>query len=263
MTWVATAVAGAAVVGAGASVASGSMQSSADSAAAGMQQSQYSNTAQLEAPFVQAGSGATTALAELLGVQPGSYGALPNGYLTQQQTAPFSFDPSSITSSPGYQFAQQQGLSAVANSEAPNVGALSGPALKALTSFSTGTAEQYYNDYYNQALNTYNTNFSTQQTSQNNIFNRLSALAGIGQSAASQQATSGSQLATGAAQATAASGASQGAAAIGVGNAASSAANGYALSSILSANSASNPLATGSEFDGTAQGTLISGVGAP
>jgi hypothetical protein len=178
---------------------------------------------------MQAGQTATTQLSSLL--QPG-------GYLNNQASTPFSFDPSSVTSSPGYQFAQKQGLSAVANNEAPNVGALSGPALKALTNFSTGTAAQYYNDYFNQAQSQYSTNFNTQQAQQNNIFSRLSAIAGLGQNAASNTGTAGTQLGIGAGQATAGAGASQAAGTVGAANAIGSgisgAGNSYALSSILS-----------------------------
>jgi hypothetical protein len=169
---------------------------------------------------------------------------------------PFSFDPSSITSSPGYQFSQTQGLQQAQNAIAPNVGALSGPALQAMTNYATGNAEQYYNNYYNQAATTYNTNLNSLTSQQNNIFNRLSSIAGLGQNAATQTGNAGAQLSSGVAQATAGAGASEAAGTVGLTNSLASgisgAGNSYALSSILNNNSST---ANGSEFDGTAAGT--------
>lgn len=246
-------LAGSAISSSGAKSAANT-QANADNTAAADQMSMFNTINGQEQPFMQAGYGATTSLQQLLGLAPGtsSTGGLPNGYLTsgspQAQTVP-TFNASTVTNSPGYQFAQQQGLSQVANSEAPNVGALSGPALKALTNFSSGTAAQYYNDYFNQANTQFNqgtTAFNEQQSNQNNIFSRLSAIAGLGQNAASNTGTAGTALGTGAAQATAASGAASAAGTVGSSNAISgglsNAGNSYALSSILNNNStAANP----------------------
>lgn len=266
---IAAAIAGGAVVG---GVASGigsesaaNTQASAQNNATAEQQQMFDTVNGQEQPFRQAGVNATSSLQQLLGLTPGSPGGgLPNGYLTQTM-GPFSFNPSSITSSPGYQFSQTQGLEQTQNSLAPNVGALSGPTLQALTNFATGNAEQYYNNYFDQAATQYGTNLNSLTTQQNNIFDRLQAIAGLGQNAASNTGTAGTALGTGIAQSTAAAGASQAAGTVGaanaIGGALGGAGNSYALSSILSNNSASNPLASGSEFNGTAQGTLLSGVG--
>lgn len=251
-------VAGSAMSSSAASSAANT-QAGAQEQAAAIQQGMFDTINGQEQPFMQAGYGATSALSQLLGLSPGGGAAgLPNGYLTQgtprtqtPQTAP-TFDASTVTNSPGYQFAQQQGLQQVANAEAPNVGALSGPALKALTSFASGTAAQYYNDYFNQANTVFNqgttafnegtTAFNEQQSNQQNIFSRLSAIAGLGQNAASNTGTAGTALGTGTAQAVAGAGASQAAGTVGSANAISSglsslASNPYALSSILNNNS--------------------------
>lgn len=236
MSAIATAVVGGAVIsgviGAAGAKSAANTQASAENQASSDQMSMFNTIQGQEQPFLQAGQGATTQLSSML--QPG-------GYLNNQTSTPFSFNPSSITSSPGYQFAQTQGLQQTQNAIAPNVGALSGPALQALTNYSTGNAEQYYNNYFNQAQSAYNTNFNTQQTQQQNIFSRLSGIAGLGQNAASNTGTAGTALGTGAAQATAAAGGAQAAGTVGaanaLGGAASSAGNGYALSSILNANS--------------------------
>lgn len=217
-------VASAAISSSGAQSAANT-QASADQNATQAQLSMFNTINGQEQPFMNAGYGATTQLNSML--QPG-------GYLNNQ-TAP-TFNSSTVTNSPGYQFAQQQGLSQVANAEAPNVGALSGPALKALTNFSSGTAAQYYNDYFNQA----NTVFNQGQAQQNNIFSRLSGIAGLGQNAASNVGTAGTSLGTGAAQSTAAAGAASAAGTVGSANAISggltSAGNYAALSGILSNN---------------------------
>lgn len=262
-------LAGSAISSSGAKSAANT-QANADTTAAGDQLSMFNTINGQEQPFMNAGYGATTSLQQLLGISPGTSGtgSLPNGYLTSAaptqtpQSAP-TFNASTVTNSPGYQFAQQQGLSQVANAEAPNVGALSGPALKALTNFSSGTAAQYYNDYFNQANTAFNqgatafnegtTAFNEGQDQQQNIFSRLQEIAGIGQNAASNTGTAGTQLGTGAAQATAASGAASAAGTVGASNAISgglaNAGNSYALNSILSNNSsgsaASNNLGTG------------------
>lgn len=230
MSWVAAAVVGGSVIGgvissAGAKSAANT-QASADNNATSAQLSMFNTINGQEQPFMQAGVGATNTLNALL---------TPGQYLDTAVNP--TFDSSTVTNSPGYQFAQQQGLSQVANAEAPNVGALSGPALKALTNFSSGTAAQYYNDYFNQA----NTVFQQGQEQQNNIFSRLSGIAGLGQNAASQVGTAGTALGTGAAQSTAAAGAASAAGTVGAANALgsgiSNAGGGYALSSILNNNS--------------------------
>lgn len=206
MPWGVAAAVGASVVGS--AIQGSAAQSAADTQANAQQQasanqlSMFNTINQQEQPFMQAGYGATTALNQLLGLAPGNVGNLQNGYLTQ------TFDPSSIASSPGYQFAQKQAMQSVLNADTPAVGALSGPAMRDLLNASTGVAEQYYNNYFNQF-----------QSQQQNIFGRLSGLAGLGQNAATNTSTAGTQLGIGAAQAGAAAGASQAAGTIGAGNA--------------------------------------------
>lgn len=278
MSFVAVAVGGAALVGGVASAvissdgakSAANTQASADENATQAQLSMFDTLQGNEQPYMTAGSNATASLSQLLGLTPGtsSTGGLPNSYLTQTM-APFSFNPSSITSSPGYQFSQTQGIQQTQNGLAPNVGALSGPALQAMTNYATGNAEQYYNNYFNQAQSQYSTNLNSLTSQQNNIFDRLSSIAGIGQNAAAGTGNAGAQLGTGAAQSTAAAGAAQAAGTVGSANAISGglssgisgAGNGFALSSILNNNGAATGTAAGSEFDGTAQGTLLSGVG--
>ena len=123
---------------------------------------------------------------------PTSSGGIPTGYFNE------TFNPSSMASDPAYQFALKQGNQNITNGSAPTVGALSGANQKALTSFDVGTTNQWENQYYNQFVN-----------NQNSIFSRLSAIAGLGQNAATQTGNNGAQLGSGIAQSTAAAGAAQ------------------------------------------------------
>ena len=224
---------GSAVISANGAKSAANTQANAENQASSDQMSMFNTIQGQEQPFMNAGVTATNQLNSL---------TAPGGYLNNQTSTPFSFNPSSITSSPGYQFSQTQGLQQTQNAIAPNVGALSGPALQALTNYATGNAEQYYNNYFNQAQSQYQTNFNANQTQQQNIFSRLSTIAGIGQNAASNTGTAGAALGTGAAQATAAAGGASAAGTVGAANALSngisSAGNYAALSGILSNNNA-------------------------
>jgi hypothetical protein len=192
-------VAGAAI-GAIGSVVAGGEQASAQEKAANTQAQMFNTITQQEQPFIQGGYGAETTLSQLLGTSAatGVGGTaqgtnLPGGYLTQ------TFNPTQdqLNNYPGYQFALKTGGQAVRNSDTPGVGSLSGAALKDLTNFNVGTANTYYGNYFNQF-----------QQQQNNIFNRLSQIATIGQNAAGNLGSSGTQLGTGIAQAQAAAGSS-------------------------------------------------------
>ncbi len=209
--WVAAAVVGGAVIGAvGSNMAAGT-QASAQEQAANTQQSMFNTLTSQEQPFMQAGYGATSTLNQLLGTSAatGAGGTaegtgLPGGYLTQ------TFNPTQaqLNAYPGYQFALQTGGQAVRNADTPGVGALSGPALKDLMSFNQGLANTNYSNYFNQF-----------QTQQNNIFSRLSGIAQMGQNAAGNLGSSGTQLGTGIAQAQAGAGASLAAGMVGSTNA--------------------------------------------
>lgn len=94
---------------------------------------------------------------------------LPTGFLTQL----FTPDAFKAGMDPGYQWRLQQGAQGVMNTAAAGSGALSGPALKALMDYNQGAASQEYQAAFNRF-----------QTQQGNIFQRLTAMAGLGQNAA-------------------------------------------------------------------------------
>lgn len=240
--WVAGAILGSSLLSSSASQSAADTQASSQQQAAATQQQMFNTINQNEQPFMQAGVGATQTLSQLLGTAPGtpsSGGA--NGSLTQ----PFNPTQDQLNNYPGYQFALQTGAQATRNADTPGMGALSGAALKDLTNFDVGAASQNYQNYFN------NTN-----TQQNNIFARLSGIAGLGQNAASNVGTSGTSLGTGIAQAQAAAGGSQAAGIVGSANALSGSAvplaylmsgnNGSSVSqsAINAANQSSDPIAS-------------------
>src|ERR1035438_6520157 len=142
---------------------------------------------------MQAGYGATTALTS----QFGTAGAPGN--------APFTAQDYLANQDPGYQFQLQTGGQALRNADTPGVGSLSGQSLKDLMTFNQNTAATGYQNAFNRY-----------QTQNNNVYARLSGLAGLGQNAASNTGTAGTSLGTGAAQSTAAAGAATAGGTVGV-----------------------------------------------
>lgn len=98
---------------------------------------------------------------------------------------------------PGYQFARNQGISAIDNSAASSGSLHSGATMRRQMEYGTGLANQEYNNY----------------------LNRLTGGAASGQAAAGNQANAGANFAAGGSAAIGARGDAQAAGAIGVGNA--------------------------------------------
>ena len=117
-------------------------------------------------PYINSGSTAINGLQSL---------ASPNGPLSQQ----FSFNPTDLQNDPGYQFTLQQGQQALQRSAAAQGNLFSSGTLKSLAGYTTGTANQYFNDAYNRAANTFNIN---RQGTLSQI-GTLQGLAGLGSSA--------------------------------------------------------------------------------
>lgn len=197
-----------------------------------------------EQPFITGGQTALNSLLQGEGLAKGSSGGVPNGYLTEQ----FNPTQAQLNAYPGYQFQLQTGGQALENANTPGVGALSGAALKSLMSFNQGTAASNYQNYFNQF-----------QTQQNNIFNRLSGIASLGQNAAGQLGNNGAQLGTGIAQAQAAA---AGSIASGIAGAGNSASQGALLSTLMGGGGGlyDSSIANSTQFQGGA-GLDVSGVG--
>jgi len=93
----------------------------------------------------------------------------------------FSFNPTDLSSDPGYMFTLQQGQKAIQQAAAAKGGLFSSSTLKGLAGYTTGTANQYFNDAFNRALNTYTTNRGTALSRAST----LQGLAGMGYGATS------------------------------------------------------------------------------
>lgn len=126
-------------------------------------------------PFTSLGTSSAQSLQQAL--QPG--GSLTQGY--GAFTAPTA---AQAEQQPGYQFTLQQGEQALQNSAAASGGLLSTGTAKNLENYAQGLASTNYNNVYNQALQTYGTNFNTFNSNQANLYNRLAGTTGLGESAA-------------------------------------------------------------------------------
>lgn len=126
-------------------------------------------------------------------------------------TQPFDVEQFYKYQDPGYAFQLQQGQQAVQNRNSAGSGALSGAAYKDLIGYNQGMASTSYGDAFNRY-----------QTTQGNIFSRLSELAGLGQNAAAGVGNQGTQLAGNAGQFLSNAGTAAGAGIVGAGNALSS-----------------------------------------
>lgn len=156
-------------------------QLSAQDKANAQQQANWEQTQANMKPWLTAGQTAVNSL---------SAGTSPGG---QFSSVPI-FNPNSVnlTQDPGYQFRMQQGVNALtaAGSAAGNLG--SGNLGVALTNYGQQFGSQEYGAAYSRAMD----QFNSQLNAQNTMFNRLSGIAGTGQTASNQLASYGAQNAT-------------------------------------------------------------------
>lgn len=151
-------------------------------------------------------------------LQPQNSG-IPQNYFTHQ----FGANDLNANLAPNYGFMLDQGQRATNNANNATGGVLSGNALQGLDTFT----QNYASNAYQNALS----NYTGQQT---NIFNRLSSIAGLGQTANQTSATSGTQLGIGMANSQQNAGAAQAAGTIGTANALNSAVSGAGAYPFLS-----------------------------
>lgn len=124
-----------------------------------------------QAPYRNAGK---TALKDMVA------GTAPGGYFSHQ----FNANDLNANLAPNYEFMRDQGLGAIRNQLSAQGGLLSGNTLKGINDY----AMNYAGNAYQQAFQNYTAN-------QTNIFNRLSNIAGLGQTA--NQATGNAAIQTG------------------------------------------------------------------
>lgn len=223
MSGIATAIVGSAVIG-------GVMSSKAAGSAADaqIQSTNAANATQLEMfnqnradqqPWREAG---VTALGQL------GAGTVNGGDFNRD------FTMADFTKDPGYEFRMQQGQRGLDSSAAARGGALSGGAIKASERYNQDYASGEYQNAYNR--------FNADRTAR---FNRLSSLAGVGQTATNQVGAQGAQVASSIAENQIGAGNARASGYIGQGNAVSGAANtlgNFAMNSMYM-NQGSNPYA--------------------
>lgn len=197
------------IIGAGAAKSAANTAADASNRATDAQLGMFNTLNNQSAPYRQAGY---TALNDISGMK---------GYFNHQ------FDANDLKTNlaPNYQFQLDQGLGAVKNAENLKTG-FSGNFIKGVNDY----AQNYAGGAYQQAFNNYTTN-------QNNIFNRLSSIAGLGQTSNANNANVGANISGNAAQTIVGSGQAQAAGTIGAANAIGSGANNalswYTLPQIL------------------------------
>ena len=104
--------------------------------------------------------------------------------LNAENQKPFSFDYNAMTADPGYGFRQQQANKALERSAAAKGGLFSGATGRSLATLNQDMASQEYGNAYQRAY-----------SSHNDRLNRLSALAGVGQTAATNLGAAGQNFA--------------------------------------------------------------------
>ena len=159
----------------------------------------YGQTKSTLAPFVQAGTGATSQLSQLFGLAPNQTG-MPsiNDIMSplyqlfgvgQPGGAPAQSQLNSVANMPGYQFNLQRGTQALDRSAASQGLLLSGGQQKAVTQYGQDLAstqlQTYLNEYGNSVLSPYNAN----------VISPLQNLQSIGENAGAMTGNAGSSAA--------------------------------------------------------------------
>jgi hypothetical protein len=147
---------------------------------------------------------------------------------SDQFTHQFNAQDLATNLSPSYNFMLQQGLGATQNALNVGGGNISGNTMRGMTKF----AEDYASTGYQQAFENYTAN-------QTNIFNRLSNIAGLGQTSNQTVAGAGAPISASTAQSMMSAGASRAAGTVGMANAlggaGTSAASWYSMPSMINA----------------------------
>lgn len=140
-----------------------------------------------EQPFLQAGQGAVTSLADLM---------KPGGELFQNWDKTFTA-PTDVTeqNDPGFQFRLKEGTDALRNAASATGTLGSGATDAALLKYGQDYGSNEYQNVYNRAFGQYQQGYNEFQQNQANKYNRLMGLTGVGQNAAGQLGQEGSAAA--------------------------------------------------------------------
>jgi hypothetical protein len=206
---------------AGSAMSSSAASDAADTQAASADKAQQLQWQQFQAlqknlqPYMDLGSSSIPALHDLLN----------NGALSPN----FSFDASKLDQTPGYQFTLNQGIKALNNQSSAQGLGQSGAQQKGLAQYATGLADQTYNQQYNNALQSFMTNYGISSDQ----YNRLAGLVGLGQNAAAGVGNAGIQTGTNIGNLLTGAGNAQAAGQIGSANAISGGLQGLGNSGLL------------------------------
>jgi len=150
-----------------------------------LQQRELDLQREAQAPWVAAGTSAVNQLSSGMS-QGGQFSTVPT----------FQFNPAQVQQDPGYAFRTQQGVNALtaAGSAAGNLG--SGNLGTALVNYGQQAGSQEYGAAYNRIYQQQLDEYNSQLNNQNTIFNRLSGIAGTGQTASNQLGSYGLATAT-------------------------------------------------------------------
>jgi len=160
--FIGSAILGAGALGAGASIFGATEQVSAEKAAIAAQQQMYQTGLGVQSgyvgqaqqtlnPFIQSGQQDLNLYNYGIGASATApAGANTNGMASGALTAPFT--AATLASTPGYQFTLGQGLKSTQNSFAAQGLGSSGAALKGAASYSTGLAQNTYNQQFQNYL---------------------------------------------------------------------------------------------------------------
>ncbi len=140
--------------------------------ALGLQRKIHNDGMERTQPYFEVGTGGLGVLADMMGID----GVLGN----QEKSDNFgmllkSFGADDFEADPGYQFRLDEGQKAIERAAAARGQYYDPSTVKSLSNYNSSMADQTYNDAYNR----YNMD-------QGNVFNRLAATTGIGQTANSQ-----------------------------------------------------------------------------
>jgi hypothetical protein len=186
MTFIASAIAGAGVLGAGASIYGSSQAAKAQKDAANQanatQLQMYNQQREDLAPYSEAGTEGLNALRSYLGVG-GDTSAANYGGFNQR------FGMDQFTADPGYAFRLSEGMKGLNANAAARGGLISGAALKAATNYGQQAGSQEYTNAFNR--------FMSQKEAERTGYSDLTR---VGQAAAAGTAAAAGQYGTAAAQ---------------------------------------------------------------
>lgn len=145
-----------------------------------LQREMFNKQIELQQPWYDVGVRALPKLEEQVNAMPAAFTGKVN-----------------LNEDPGFQFRLKEGLNALDRTASARGNLLSGASLKAAAQYGQDYASQEYGNAYSRALDIYNANVAREAAG----YNRLSNLAGVGQTTAGNLATQAGQFGKSAGQA--------------------------------------------------------------